>query len=236
MGYTVNTLLNVARSQLGYHEKGSNANLDSFDDNSGNSNYTKYARDLNNANYYQANKQSFEWCDMFVDWCHLQAANGNANEAQRVICQSGPYGAACVNSAQYYKNFNRLFYSNPQPGDQIFFGDYDHTGIVEAVNGKTITVIEGNSHNCVERNNYNIDDSWVKSFGRPFYDEEKVEILDEEEEIMYNTLAEVPDYAKPTIQKLINKGYLKGNADGSLGLTNSMIRIFVIHDRAGLYD
>ena len=52
---------------------------------------------------------------------------------------------------------------------------------------------------------------------------------------VYNTLDEVPDYARPTIQKLVERGWLKGNGSG-LDLTRDMIRVFVIHDRAGLYD
>lgn len=53
--------------------------------------------------------------------------------------------------------------------------------------------------------------------------------------IAYNTVEELPEYAKPTIQKLVDRGYLRGTASG-LELTQDMVRIFVIHDRAGLYD
>lgn len=53
---------------------------------------------------------------------------------------------------------------------------------------------------------------------------------------VYNTIDELPGYAKSTIQKLIDKGWLSGYADGRLGLTEDMVRIFAIHDRAGLYD
>lgn len=46
----------------------------------------------------------------------------------------------------------------------------------------------------------------------------------------------MPEYAKPTIQKLMDKGYLKGDASGRLGLDESMIRIMVILDRSGAFD
>jgi N-acetylmuramoyl-L-alanine amidase len=55
-------------------------------------------------------------------------------------------------------------------------------------------------------------------------------------EVIYNTLDEVPAYAKPTILKLISKGYLNGDGKGNYALTLDMIRVFVIHDRIGLYD
>jgi len=51
----------------------------------------------------------------------------------------------------------------------------------------------------------------------------------------FNTLDSLPDWAKPTIEKMINKGLLNGNG-ASLDLSLDMIRIFVINDRAGLYN
>lgn len=46
----------------------------------------------------------------------------------------------------------------------------------------------------------------------------------------------MPDWAKPTIQKLMDKGYLSGVDDNDLGLTMDMIRVFVVMDNAGAFD
>ena len=46
MGYTAKQLVEIATAEIGYHEKASNANLDSKTANSGSKNYTKYGRDL----------------------------------------------------------------------------------------------------------------------------------------------------------------------------------------------
>ena len=46
MGYTAKQLVKITEAEIGYHEKASNSNLDSKTSNSGNKNYTKYARDL----------------------------------------------------------------------------------------------------------------------------------------------------------------------------------------------
>ncbi len=55
--------------------------------------------------------------------------------------------------------------------------------------------------------------------------------------MIYNYMDEnMPEWAKPTIQKLIDKGALKGNEKGELMLTDVMLRIFVANDRMGLYD
>lgn len=55
-------------------------------------------------------------------------------------------------------------------------------------------------------------------------------------EKVYNWTVEVPEWARPTVQKLLDKDYLKGNEKGELELTYSMLKLLVINDRAGLYD
>lgn len=171
MRHTVSKLLEIARSQIGYKEKESNSQLDSATGNAGDDNYTKYARDLHAAGYYQASKQGFAWCDMFVDWCFLQLCGGNADAAQKMIFQSGPYGAGCKFSAQYYQGAGRYF-EEGEPGDQIFFNNYAHTGIVESVAGGIVTTIEGNTSNMVARRTYAVDAKCIDGYGRPRYDSE----------------------------------------------------------------
>ncbi len=51
----------------------------------------------------------------------------------------------------------------------------------------------------------------------------------------FNTVDSLPDWAKPTVQKMIDKGLLNGNG-ASLDLSLDMLRIFVVNDRAGLYN
>ena len=64
--------------------------------------------------------------------------------------------------------------------------------------------------------------------------EEVIEIINEQKTV-YETIEQVPDWAKPTIQKLLDKGVLQGEGDG-LGLTYDLTRVLVINDRSGLYD
>ena len=55
--------------------------------------------------------------------------------------------------------------------------------------------------------------------------------------MIYNYMDDnMPSWAKPTIQKLMDKGYLNGTGDNELGLTMDMIRIFVVMDNAGVFD
>ncbi len=53
-------------------------------------------------------------------------------------------------------------------------------------------------------------------------------------EKIYNTVNDLPEWAKTTIEKLINKGILNGTGQG-LNINETMLRILVINDRAGLY-
>ena len=98
-------VVNIALAEVGYREKASNASLDDKTANAGSANWTKYARDLAAAGYYNGNKNGYAWCDVFVDWCFFKAYG--AVEGQRIQCQSGPLGAGCIYSAQYYQQKGR---------------------------------------------------------------------------------------------------------------------------------
>ena len=170
MKRTANNLIAIARKEIGYCEKASNSSLDDKTANAGHNNYQKYGRDLANAGYYNGNKNGFEWCDQFVDWCFWTLCDHNRTEAEKMECQQdGLCGAGVPYSAQYYKNHGRLD-SHPRVGDQAFFGHHDHTGIVSAVNGNQVTVIEGNKHDCVSENTYTIGNWLSNEFGHPFYE------------------------------------------------------------------
>ena len=45
----------------------------------------------------------------------------------------------------------------------------------------------------------------------------------------------MPEWAKPTILKLMQKGVLKGDETGNLNLDENMLRTLVILDRAGIF-
>ena len=71
----------------------------------------------------------------------------------------------------------------------------------------------------------------------PFEEIVKGEIKEEIEEMIYNYIDKnMPEWARPTIQKLVDKGLLKGDENGELGLNDTMLKIFAVNDRAGLYD
>lgn len=171
MGYDKNKVIEVAASQIGYHEKASGSNLDSNTGNSGSANWTKYARDLDAlSGFYNGRKNGFAWCDVFVDWCFVTAYGREA--AQFLLCQpDNSAGAGCSFSAQYFNAKGQFHKSGPQTGDQIFFGsawnNVWHTGLVVAVSENYVTTIEGNTSDQVAKRTYRLNDPNIFGYGRP---------------------------------------------------------------------
>ena len=167
-------VVNIAANEVGYIEKATNKDLDSKTGNPGTGNWTKYARDLWEAepHFYQSCKNGYDWCAVFVDWCRYMAGGKDALHAQAISFQTGPYGAGCDFAVRYYKQAG-AWYAAPQPGDQIFFGNAggaQHTGLVERVEDGVVYTIEGNSDNMVRRRSYALSNSYILGYGRPKYD------------------------------------------------------------------
>lgn len=110
----------------------------------------------------------------------------------------------------------------------LFNKNYTHVGIYIG-NGEVIEA-RGHKYGVVKTNIK--DRNWYKWGALDW-----LEYVDETEdkEMRYQNIEEIPKYAKETIQKLIDKKILKGNENG-LDLSEDMIRILVINDRAGIYE
>ena len=63
----------------------------------------------------------------------------------------------------------------------------------------------------------------------------RVAALETQASPQFDTLAAMPKYAKPTVEKLIKKGYLQGTG-GALDLSTQLLRLLVILDRSGAFD
>ena len=91
-----------------------------------NSNRTKYGR------WYGLDGQP--WCMMFVMWCFHRAG-------MPLPCRTASCSALL---AWYRKNKPAAVVKAPAAGDVIIY-NFGHTGIVESVQGSTITAVEGNT-------------------------------------------------------------------------------------------
>ncbi len=52
--------------------------------------------------------------------------------------------------------------------------------------------------------------------------------------IVYDTVEEIPDWGRPAVERLLEKGFLKGTGAG-LGLSSDMLRVLVVLDRVGVF-
>lgn len=172
-------VVSIALGEVGYYEKASNSQLQSNTANAGHNNWNKYADFIDKyyPNFYNTPKNGYDWCDIFVDYCHIRASD-EATARKALYQPTKSAGAGCIYSAQYYRS-NGAFINRgtgmPKPGDQIFFGNIGneyHTGIVVSVSGGYVNTVEGNSGDKVSRNTYALTYSGIAGYGRPRYDSE----------------------------------------------------------------
>ena len=130
----------------------------------------------------------------------------------------------------------------PQAGDVIFYSWNDsgygdctigasHVGIVTACDGKNITVIEGNISNAVGYRTLAVNGRYIRGYGVPNYAKHADKQGEEETEMRYQTIDDVPAWSKQETQELIDLGALRGNGNG-LDVTEDMLRTMIINLRA----
>ena len=233
------TVIAFAKSQIGYHEKATNAALDDFLANAGSNNWNKYARDLDDINGFYNGKKNIgpqgHWCDIFVDFCFVHCYG--VTLGMLLLCQPwGSAGAGCQYSAQYYEKQGRFFVDDPQPGDQIFF-DYgsgiSHTGIVVDVNKYAIITVEGNANDQVSQCSYPHSANYIAGFGRPNWamdgdpepfpdepDEPEPEICEVTANLPVIRYGDISYWVQVMQTILIGKGFSCGQwgADGDYGM------------------
>lgn len=81
---------------------------------------------------------------------------------------------------------------------------------------------------------------WFTKHGKTMddfrYDVKEFMEQEDNDNMRYKYYDDMPDWAQPTVSKLVKKGYLKGEGSGVLNLTEDTLKVLVINDRAGLYD
>lgn len=201
-----------------------------------------YTLTVNGDHTYTANNLSVHNCDCFADWCFLQAFGYQA-ALKLLYAPERSAGAGCQYSADYYRKHGAFYRSNPQVGDQIFFGNYGsegHIGIVRAVDDRYVYTIEGNTSGGsgldangggVFKKSYALNSSYISGYGRPNWNVVVgAEIPDGTTPVVVQTTTTTT--SRPTIQRgstgayvreaqtfLIAKGYSCGaaGADGDFG-------------------
>lgn len=129
-------------------------------------------------------------------WC---AGTVSAAAIRAGLTDIMPVECSCTAMIALYQALGRWVESDsytPQPGDLIFYdwddngrgdctGQPEHVGMVETVDGRTITVIEGNRNNAVARRTMTVNGRYIRGYGCPDYAgkanrEEEVDMTKEE--------------------------------------------------------
>ena len=160
-------IVNVARSQIGYHE-GNSANDYAGENMSGTNNYTEY-----NHSYY-GNNTHVAWCAIFVSWCARRAGISTSVISNASVASPNGKDAQFKNLTYYAKGAY-----TPKAGDLIFFdwdqsGNFDHVGIVYNVTSKRVYTIEGNRDDAVAQKDYALTYAGIKGYGIPKYSGENI--------------------------------------------------------------
>lgn len=168
MSYSRTTIVNQAKSWIGFKESdGSHKKI-----------IDVYNEHTPLAGGYKV-KYTDPWCATFVSACAIKCGY------TKII----PTECGCERMITLFKKINAWVEKDshvPSPGDIIFYdwqdngvGDNtshsDHVGIVEAVNGNTITVIEGNYSDSVKRRTLKVNGQYIRGYGVPKYDVDEVE-------------------------------------------------------------
>lgn len=137
------TLVSVARSQIGVKERSSNSDDILYND-------WYYGRRVNNNGV----AAKYAWCAVFVSWCADQAGistsiipkTANTTDMKNRLINSG--GSSHLKGSGYA----------PKCGDIIFFGSNasQHVGIVKSSSGNTVYYIDGNN---TQTNPHGVHDS-----------------------------------------------------------------------------
>ena len=163
-------VVETALNEIGYEAEGSN-HL-----------YTIYSSELDTCDYWNMAPKNgvANWCSIFFNWlCYANTRNENGDiEANKYDAHYFLYepdngqnlAAGCGYAADYYQSHD-AWTDNPERGDQVFFRNYAHTGIVVDWDNNGFYTVEGNVNGGrVEKRYYKYGDSCVDGFGRPRYD------------------------------------------------------------------
>lgn len=165
-------VIEVALSQLGYHEGNSESEMGG-ENRFGYRNFTEYNRiagaPLDNG---EGNGVSygFEWCAAFVSWCQRQAGVPKSVVITEVSCQRL---VDWLKGKNAYKSRSSGY--EPKTADLIFFrassssSRAGHVGLVVGSDGEYIYTVEGNNGERVNYHKYKKTNSMILGYGTPAY-------------------------------------------------------------------
>lgn len=157
--YDIDSVLKLARSQVGYQESRSGGRWD---------NGQKYSDQVRGLEW----SDHQPWCATFVAWCMSQAG---------IKVPAGAVTASCAYGTAAYKKAKR-FTEYPIVGGQVFYGPGGgtHTGIVWKYDDTHVWAIEGNTNTSGSAEGDGVyvkkrtrRDPYVYGYGIPYYENDQ---------------------------------------------------------------
>lgn len=153
----------------------------------------------------------------------------------------------------------------PVPGDWVLFAwkgvegqentlAPNHIGTIYYSDGEIMLAVEGNKGDKVDTRALAVGDKRIRGFvhpdlsglvgsliapvevGVPLEPVVPVPPVVPERPVLYATVEEVPEFARPTIAKLVDRGLLLGVDAGNLGLSEDMVRTLTVLNRARVFE
>lgn len=171
---------------IGYHEKASNKNLESYTANSGCANYTIFADTIDKKypTLFNGRKNGFAYCAIFVHYIFIELYGLDKTRELLSLPEKNSASAGVTYLYAYMKKAKKVG-NTPKIGALIIFGkkenDLKHVGFVEKFDSKYVYTIEGNTSNQVARRKYLRTDCNIFGYCYPSYDEEALSIKSNED-------------------------------------------------------
>ena len=176
------------------------------------------------------------------DWC---AATVTANAIRQDMTDIFAKECSCTLQIRQWQRMGRWVERDdyvPQTGDIIYYawdatgsGDWtksvDHVGAVVSCEGGYITAIEGNYKNNVSRRRIPVNYKYIRGFAVPDYASLATEEDTDMDGVRWNSLEDMPDGYRKMARRYVEAGALKGKSDGSLDLSEDMLRVMEIMRR-----
>lgn len=189
------------------------------------------------------------------DWCAIFAA-GQAHAM--LMTDIYPMECSCSKIIEIAKAKGIWIESDeyiPVRGDWVLFAwkgqegqentlAPNHIGTIYFSDGEIMLAVEGNKGNAVGVRSLKVGDKRIRGFVHPDYSQliggliapQESGVQELPEALTFRRLDEVPEDARPTIAKLVERGLLRGVSEDNLGLTVDLTRALVVLDRAHAFD
>ena len=190
---------------------------------------SKYSKDLDNVNYWNMGAKDgyADWCSIFFNWLIWSSTRNSSGDIDPDVWDAHYFtfepdggqnlAAGCGYAADYYMQHDAWSgdSSGACVGDQIFFRNFAHTGIVVDWDDSYVYTVEGNvSGNQVLERRYSLDDPQIDGYGHPRYDGDeypttsapKEDNKPKEDAKPEPTPAPVPEAPKKEVYKVTTNG------------------------------